>query len=98
MNNLSVITIVYNEEENIRECLESVKWADEIIVVDSFSTDRTVEIARAAGVKVVQRRFDTWSCHQNWAVRHIEFKHRWVCVHKIFFFRCSDTAVAVFHF
>ncbi|MBI5214622.1 MAG: glycosyltransferase family 2 protein [Ignavibacteriae bacterium] len=43
---LSVIVITKNEERNIRECLESVKWADEIIVVDSQSNDRTVEIAR----------------------------------------------------
>lgn len=44
---LSVIIPCYNEENNIRECLESVVWADEILVVDSFSTDRTLEIARS---------------------------------------------------
>lgn len=49
---LSVTIICKNEEENIRECLESVKWADEIIVVDSFSTDRTVEIAKKYTDKV----------------------------------------------
>jgi glycosyltransferase involved in cell wall biosynthesis len=43
---LSVTIICKNEEENIRECLESVKWADEIIVVDSFSTDKTVNIVK----------------------------------------------------
>jgi glycosyltransferase involved in cell wall biosynthesis len=43
---LSVTIICKNEEENIRECLESVKWADEIILVDSLSTDKTVEIAK----------------------------------------------------
>lgn len=46
MAKLSVVIITKNEEEIIKECLESVKWADEIIVVDSFSTDKTVEIAR----------------------------------------------------
>ncbi len=74
----SVLILTLNEEMNLLKCLESVCWSDDVVVLDSFSTDRTVEIARAAGVKVVQRRFDTWSCHQNWAVRHIEFKHRWV--------------------
>jgi len=43
---ISVTIITHNEEDNIRDCLESVKWADEIIVVDSGSTDRTVEICR----------------------------------------------------
>ena len=46
MATLSVITLTLNEERNIADCLESVKWADEIIVVDSGSTDRTLEIAR----------------------------------------------------
>lgn len=42
---LSVIVITYNEELNINDCLESVKWADEIIIIDSHSTDKTVELA-----------------------------------------------------
>ena len=43
---LSVIITTYNEEVNIADCIESVLWADEILVVDSYSTDRTVEIAQ----------------------------------------------------
>ena len=43
---LSAIIPTFNEEENLRECLESVRWADEVLVVDSFSQDRTVDIAR----------------------------------------------------
>jgi len=46
-NKISVILITGNEEENIRDCLEDIKWADEIIVVDSESTERTFEIAKA---------------------------------------------------
>jgi glycosyltransferase involved in cell wall biosynthesis len=57
---LSVTVITFNEEKNIRDCLASVKWADEIIVVDSFSTDRTVEICRQYTDKVIQRK---WSGH-----------------------------------
>ena len=45
MDKISVCIITGNEEKNIRRCLESVRWADEIVVVDSFSTDKTVEIA-----------------------------------------------------
>ena len=44
---LSVLITAGNEEDRIRDCLESVRWADEIVLVDSCSTDRTVEIARA---------------------------------------------------
>ena len=54
---LSVCIITGNEEENIRRCLESVSWADEIVVVDSFSRDRTVEIARKFTDRVFQHRW-----------------------------------------
>lgn len=75
---ISVIILTLNEERNLPACLESVKWSDDIVVFDSFSTDRTVEIAKAAGARVVQRRFDNWSAHQNWANEHIRFKYPWV--------------------
>jgi glycosyltransferase involved in cell wall biosynthesis len=51
MTRLSVVIITHNEEANLARCLESVRFADEIIVVDSHSTDRTVEIARACGAR-----------------------------------------------
>jgi glycosyltransferase involved in cell wall biosynthesis len=51
---VSAIVLTKNEEEMLPGCLESLAWADEILVVDSFSTDRTVEIARRAGARVVQ--------------------------------------------
>lgn len=54
---LSVVIITRNEERNLPRCLQSVKWADEIIVVDSNSTDRTVEIARRFGAKVHPVKF-----------------------------------------
>ncbi len=55
--NVSVVIIAKNEEKKIARCLESVKWADEIVVVDGFSQDRTVDIAKAFGAKVVQHKF-----------------------------------------
>ena len=70
----SVLILTLNEEINLQRCLDSVKWSDDVIVLDSFSTDRTVEIARAAGARVIQRKFDNWSSHQNWAVSTIPFK------------------------
>ena len=54
---ISAVIIVKNEEKKIAKCLSSLKWADEIIVVDGFSTDRTVDVAKAAGARVVQHVF-----------------------------------------
>jgi len=75
---ISVLILTLNEELNLPVCLESISWSDDIVVFDSFSSDRTVEIAKAAGARVVQRKFDNWSAHQNWAVENIEFKYPWV--------------------
>ena len=57
---ITAAIITFNEEKNIRRCLESVRWMDELIVVDSFSTDRTVELARQYTDKVLQR---AWPGH-----------------------------------
>src|SRR5258708_4824727 len=55
MSTISVVISAYNEEKNIKDCLESVKWADEIIVVDNSSIDKTVEIAKKMGAEVIKR-------------------------------------------
>src|SRR5262245_12027803 len=75
---LSILILTLNEEANLSDCLQSVKWSDDIVVLDSFSSDRTVKIAEEMGARVIQRRFDNWSAHQNWALEHISFKHPWV--------------------
>lgn len=75
---ISVLILTLNEEENLPACLESVKWCNDIVVLDSFSTDRTLSIAKAAGARIVQRKFDNWAAHQNWALENISFKHPWV--------------------
>jgi glycosyltransferase involved in cell wall biosynthesis len=54
---VSAIVVCYNEEENIGRCLKSLQWCDEIVVVDSFSTDRTVEISRQFTDIVIQRKW-----------------------------------------
>jgi glycosyltransferase involved in cell wall biosynthesis len=67
MTPISVVIITYNEEKNIERCLDSVRdVADEIVVLDSFSTDRTEEICKSRGVKFFQHKFDG----------HIEQKNR----------------------
>jgi glycosyltransferase involved in cell wall biosynthesis len=65
MSKLSVVIITKNEERNIADCLATVEWADEIIIVDSFSTDRTVEIAKKYTDKIFQRQFTNYSDQKN---------------------------------
>ena len=67
MAKLSVVVLTKNEEACIADCLMSVKWADEIIVVDDESTDRTVEIARQYTDKIFFRKMDIEGKHRNWA-------------------------------
>ncbi len=67
---LTVLILAKNEEINIRACIESVLFADEIIVIDDFSTDRTAEIARSLGAKVVQRAMEgNWGEQQTFAIQ-----------------------------
>jgi len=75
---VSVLILTLDEEINIGACLDTLAWCDDVVVLDSFSSDRTREIAQARGARVVTRRFDNWSAHQNWAVGNIEFRHSWV--------------------
>ena len=78
MSNVSVLVLTLNEEVNIAACLETLKWSDDVVVLDSLSSDRTMAIAGAAGAQVISRSFDNWSAHQNWAVRNIQFRNPWV--------------------
>jgi len=65
---LSVVIITLNEEAKIRDCLESVKWADEIIVVDSYSRDTTAEVAGEYTSKIHQREFTGFGEQKNYAL------------------------------
>ena len=76
--NISILILTLNEEVNLPTCLESVKWSDDIVVLDSYSSDRTCYIAKDAGARVIQRRFDDWSSHYNWAMENVQFKNQWV--------------------
>ncbi len=66
---LSVITLALNEEHNIGDCLEGVKWADEIIVVDSGSTDKTVELAKQYTSKVLTVEWKGYGATKNFALQ-----------------------------
>lgn len=78
MQMISILVLTLNEEQNLPACLETVAWSDDIHVLDSHSSDKTIEIAEKAGAKVWFRKFDSFSQHQNWALENIPFKHPWV--------------------
>jgi glycosyltransferase involved in cell wall biosynthesis len=65
---LSVAIVTLNEEENLERTLASVRWAEEIVVVDSGSTDRTVEIARSYGARVFEREWPGFAAQKNFAI------------------------------
>ncbi|HEX8897573.1 MAG TPA: glycosyltransferase family 2 protein [Chthoniobacterales bacterium] len=78
---VSVIIPVRQEGANLPRCLDCVKWADEIFVVDSHSTDATAEIAAARGAKVMQFEFNgTWPKKKNWALETLPFRNEWVFI------------------
>jgi len=76
MTPLSVVIITFNEEKNVARCLESVKdLADEVVVVDSFSTDKTEAICKRYGVKFVQHAFEGHIEQKNYAITQATYPH-----------------------
>lgn len=78
---VSVLVPIRNEAANLRRCLGSVQWADEIFVVDSESTDDSGAIARDMGATLVQFHFNgTWPKKKNWALENLPFRNEWVLI------------------
>lgn len=78
---VSLLIPIRNEASNLPRCLASCAWADEIFVVDSQSSDGSVELATAAGAQVVQFHFNgTWPKKKNWALENLPFKHEWTLI------------------
>lgn len=78
---LSVLIPVKNEAANLRECLATVAFADEIVVVDSQSTDGTQGIAAAAGAEVVQFHWNgEFPRKKNWALANVRWRYEWVLI------------------
>ncbi|MBZ5639689.1 MAG: glycosyltransferase family 2 protein [Acidobacteriia bacterium] len=76
---ISIVVLTFNEEENLPACLDSVLgWADAVYVVDGFSTDRTVEIARARGCTVLETDLRGYGPIYNWALGQIAFETDWI--------------------
>jgi glycosyltransferase involved in cell wall biosynthesis len=74
---VSVVILTHNEEANIASCLRSCAWSDDVHVVDSGSTDRTVQIARSMGATVHEHAFESFAAQRNWAIDHAGCTHRW---------------------
>lgn len=76
---ISVLILTKNEEQDLPACLDSVAWSDDVHVLDSHSTDRTVELAQTAGAKVTQRVFDGYAKQRN-AGLALPFQHPWLLI------------------
>ena len=78
---VSVIVPIRNEAANLPRCLDSIRWADEIFVVDSQSTDDSARIAQQNGARVEQFHFNgTWPKKKNWALENLPFRNDWVFI------------------
>jgi glycosyltransferase involved in cell wall biosynthesis len=75
---ISTLILTLNEEINLSTCLESLRWSDDIVVLDCGSMDRTLEIAKEFGARVFIRKFDNERNQRMFSFREIPFKHPWV--------------------
>lgn len=74
----SILILTYNEERNLPSCLDAISWCDDIWVLDSGSTDKTVDIASERGCHLLYRKFDNFGDQRNYAIDNANFKHQWV--------------------
>jgi len=78
---VSVLIPVLNEIKNIEDCIKTVQWADEIVVIDSNSTDGTIEKAEELGARVVQFNWNgQFPKKKNWALENVDWKNEWVLI------------------
>ena len=78
-NSIAVVILTFNEEIHIERCIRSAKAvANEIIVVDSYSTDETCAIARSMGAKVYQHKFENYARQINWAFENCDIQAQWI--------------------
>ncbi|MEK7162802.1 MAG: glycosyltransferase family 2 protein [Patescibacteria group bacterium] len=76
---ISIIILTYNEEIHIELLLKNISdWADEIFIVDSYSTDKTLEIAKKYDAKIFQHKFENQARQFNWALDNLKIKNEWI--------------------
>lgn len=78
MSKLTVLIPCFNSEKVVRPTLESVKWADEILACDSFSTDKTLEMMREYGARIIQHEYINSAAQKNWAIP--QCSHDWILI------------------
>ncbi len=77
-NNFSVLILSYNEEIDIKDCIKSVSVSDDIVVLDSFSTDKTKQYTTNLNIRFFERKFDDYSNQRNYGLHNIQFKNKYV--------------------
>jgi glycosyltransferase involved in cell wall biosynthesis len=77
---ISIYILTYNEEIDIAPCIESAQLSDDIIVIDSYSTDRTVEIASQYPVTIKQHKFESHGKQRTWMLQEVPCKYEWVYI------------------
>ena len=79
---VSVLMLTLNEEANLRQSLPLLAgWVDDVVILDSFSTDQTIEVAKHFGARVLQHKFEGHAKQWLWGMREIDFKHEWIFMH-----------------
>jgi glycosyltransferase involved in cell wall biosynthesis len=76
----SIYILTYNEATEIAECIESALLSDDVIIIDSLSTDETIEIARRYPVRVIQHQFETHGKQRTWMLQEVTTKYDWVYI------------------
>ncbi len=77
---ISIFILTHNEERDIAACIESALVSDDVIVVDSFSSDRTVEIAERYPVRTIQHAFESHGKQRTWMLQNVPTQHEWVYI------------------
>src|SRR5438874_3300629 len=75
---ISAIILTKNEAQDLPDCLKSIAWIEDRIVLDSGSTDETIAIAEKAGARVFTNPFKSFADQRNWALDHCGAKHDWI--------------------
>ena len=77
---VSVMIFTLNEATHLPSCLDAARWCDDVIIVDSFSSDATADIARSRGARFFQHAFTGFGSQRNWALANTSPKHEWILI------------------
>ena len=75
---VSVLILTLNEEANLPNCLSSIDWCDDIVIIDSFSSDNTAQIAKKFGTRFIQHDFTGYADQRNFGLKEIDYKYPWI--------------------